>query len=114
MCSTLKTTEPREPNNKAHDSAHACPHRCEVSITGGLGSRLLPVSLTARGVTGAGEGEGQALPSGCRENILRLEQAAHHLVIKCYILAANEDFSSCLEGSRMKKKKIVKVIVSKN
>lgn len=49
--------------------------------------------------------EGQALPSGCRENILRLEQAAHHLVIKCYILAANENFSSCLEGSRMKKKK---------
>lgn len=55
MCSTLKTTEPREPNNKAHDSAQACPHCCEVSITGGLGSRLLPVSLTARGVTGAGE-----------------------------------------------------------
>lgn len=57
--------------------------------------------------------EGQALPSGCRENIQRLEQAAHHLVIKYYILAVNENLSSCLEGSRMKEK-FVKVIVSKN
>lgn len=49
--------------------------------------------------------EGQALPSGCRENIRCLEQAAHQLVIKYYILVVNEIFSSCLDGSRMKKKR---------
>lgn len=58
--------------------------------------------------------EGQALPSGCRENIRRLEQAAHHLVIKYYILAANENFRRLLSGRKTYEKKIVKVIVSEN
>lgn len=49
--------------------------------------------------------EGQALPSGCRENTQRLEQAPHHSVIKYYILAANENFRRLLSGRKTYEKK---------
>lgn len=58
-----QTTEPQEPNNNDKDSTHPCLRCCEVSITGGVGGWLLPVSLTGRGVTGGGKAWRTSAPS---------------------------------------------------